>query len=518
MRQPIIKKATRGQQKDNSKPVPAPVRGWNARDGEASMRPNEALWLENWQPRTSTVDLRKGAVYQCTAFPNKVETLMGYNGLTISKLFAATSIGIYDATVAGVIGASVQTITNGRFRHAHFSVLGGIFLLAVNGVDKLQLYDGSTWKSIDNTTTPAITGIATTEFIGINIYAQKVWLVQKASMSVWYLPTKLIAGAATEFPLGQVFKQGGYLMAMTSWTVDGGDGAHDRAVFVSSEGEIAVYAGTDPSSSTDFNLIGVYYIGKPLGRDCFIKYGGDVLFQSQLGLFPLSKALQSATLNRQSAISDIIDSVFSASASSYGGNYGWTGDTFPEENLLVINVPVTELAISYQFVMNTITQAWCLYTGWNAYCWEAWNGDYYFGGSNFVAKAFTGVSDFGTNITAFCRTSYNYFDTGSIKKWNLIQPVLKLSGNVTIGVGLDTDFSASDYTNLVAFTTLGTSNWDAATWDNATWGGDETVKKDWITVAAREGVCAALRLRIVSKDVTVRWSATNFLYERGSSF
>ena len=95
---------------------------------------------------------------------------------------------------------------------------------------------------------------------------------------------------------------------------------------------------------------------------------------------------------------------------------------------------------------------------------------------------------------------------------------LKLSGNVTIGVGLDTDFSASDYTNLVAFTTLGTSNWDAATWDNATWGGDETVKKDWITVAAREGVCAALRLRIVSKDVTVRWSATNFLYERGSSF
>ena len=52
-----------------------------------------------------------------------------------------------------------------------------------------------------------------------------------------------VAGAASMFDLGQIFTEGGYLMAMATWTVDAGYGVDDLAVFITSEGEVAVYRG-----------------------------------------------------------------------------------------------------------------------------------------------------------------------------------------------------------------------------------------------------------------------------------
>ena len=93
--------------------------------------------------------------------------------------------------------------------------------------------------------------------------------------------------------LGSVFRRGGRIEACYTWTIDAGAGADDHFAIITSNGEVAVYRGTDPSSASDWSLIGVFMLGHPLGRRCGTKMGGDLVINSTEGLLPLSKALLS---------------------------------------------------------------------------------------------------------------------------------------------------------------------------------------------------------------------------------
>jgi hypothetical protein len=46
---------------------------------------------------------------------------------------------------------------------------------------------------------------------------------------------------------------------------------------------------------------------------------------------------------------------------------------------VIVNVPTLAGQTSYQYVMNTITGAWCRFTGWNAQCWALFNDKLFFG-------------------------------------------------------------------------------------------------------------------------------------------
>lgn len=516
LRQPLIPRKPRGLQGSRTQSLPAPIGGWNARDPEARMQPTEALILENWFPRPATVDVRPGAQDWVTGFASPVRTLMTWAGTSSSKLFAATDSGIYDATAQGTVGAAVNTITNGYLQYTNITTVGGSFLVAVNGVDKLRLYDGTTWKAIDNASTPAITGLATTSLVDTHVFKTRLWFVQKDSLSAWYLPAGQIAGALTELPLGQIFTRGGYLMAINTWTLDGGNGSDDYLVFASSEGEIAVYKGTDPASASTFALVGCYYIGEPLGRRCMTKYGGDLLTVSQNGLLPLSKALQTASIDRRQALTAKIDQAFTDAAGLYVDNIGWQAIAFPQGSFVLVNIPVTNTGYFEQYVMNSISGAWCKFSGWNAYCWETYEKDLFFGGGNKVAKVWTGNSDFGANIVCVAQQAYSYFGSvGRIKQWKLARPVLKVSNDVQIGVSLAVDFQSEDPSISQLFAFRAGDKFDTAIWDSAVWGSGLESVKEWHTVFAKDGYAAGLRLQLASNTATVSWSATDFVYELG---
>lgn len=511
----MLQRSARGLRASEIRSVPAPVGGWNVRDSLAAMPAKDAVWLENWFPSTSEVGMRKGVEYHVTGIPANVQTLMGYNSPTTRKLFAATPTDIFEVSSSGVVGASVKTITNGYFRYSIMTTVAGSFLVAVNGVDELQLYDGTNWLSINGVSTPAITGVPTTDLTHVTVFKRRLWFVEGDSMNLWYLPVDLVGGAASKFPVGELFKHGGSVMAIASWTLDAGDGADDYLVIISTEGEVAVYKGTDPTSATDFNLVGVYFVGEPVGRKCFVKYGGDLLIITQMGLFPLSKALLTATIERSSAISSKIELIFSMSAAAYGRNRGWEGEVFPRENALVVNVPTSEGFSSNQLVMNTITRAWCLFTGWQAFCWEVWGEEMYFGGAGFVAKAFTGYSDFGNNIVAYTKPAFNYFGTPLQKHFKLVRPLISTSGRVSVGLGLDVDFSDVDRLGSIDILNPLESNWNLDNWDEAVWGPEYAIQNEWYSIDAYTGSCAALRLRIAAKDVRVGWTSTDFAFLKG---
>ncbi len=263
----------------SSKNIPAPVGGLNDRDSLVEMSPSDAVVLENWFPYPAQVGVRKGSTNWSTGYPSTVETVVDYappSGAV--TLFAAAGNSIYNATAQGVVGAAVVTgLSNARWQDVAITTPGGSFLYLFNGVDKPQLYNGTTWTAVDGASTPAITGVTTTLLVHGTLFKNRIFMVEINSLRAWYLPVNSIGGAANQLDLGSVFRKGGYLVAIYPWTIDAGDGADDHLVFISSNGECAVYSGTDPSTAATWQLVGVYTIGRPIGRRCCRKYAGDLL-------------------------------------------------------------------------------------------------------------------------------------------------------------------------------------------------------------------------------------------------
>lgn len=520
IRQPLRSKRPAQQPVYDSTSRPAPVRGWNDRDPEAAMDPRYALKLENWFPETADVVLRPGAQNHVTGFPNAVRALMSYSsaaGGTANKLFAATDVGIYDVSLAGTVGASVQARTSGACLHTNFRTSGASYLVVVNGVDNLVHYDGTTWTSVATFNLPGGGTLNSNELSHVNVFARRLFFIRRNTLDFCYLNIDSIGGVIRIFPLGGVFNRGGRLVAMATWTLDSGDGADDFAVFITSEGQLAVYAGIAPNDANSWRKVGVYDIAPPLGSKCFLKYGGDLLYLSKGGVMPLSAILRADRVDFTAAISDTIRNSFVKAGAAYATNFGWDIQHILTKNLLLVNVPVVNGGQAEQYVMNTTTRAWAKVTGWDALCFERHNDRLYMGMSTKVAEAWIGSSDFGENITSIARGAFDYLgNRAQLKQWKLLRPIIKTAGSVSVDVALDVDFESSDAFGPTVFTPSGGATWNASLWNQAQWGGIPAPRLEWVTVAAQPGFCGAVRLRVTTKDATVRWSATDFAFERGN--
>lgn len=497
-----------------SRSLAAPVGGWNARDALGAMPIEDAPIMTNWWPATSSVWMRYGHSEHVTGISGQVETLMVYNGPTTSKMFGIASGSIYDVTSAGAVGAAVVTgLTNSRFQYINVATASGAFLMSVNGADKLQGYDGSAWYE-DGDGSHDITGVDTADCSQINLFKNRVWLIEDDSLDAWYLGTGAIAGAATKFPLGGIANLGGYLVAMATWTIDAGYGVDDLAAFITSEGEVIVYRGTDPTSANTWALVGVWKIGNPIGKRCYLKFAGDMLIVCQDGVVPMSAALQSSRLNPKVSLTDKISFAMSQAVSQYGENFGWQLLYFPKENQLYLNVPVQEGDNQQQYVMNTITKNWCNFTGWEANCWEILNEAPYFGGNGAVYKAWDGLSDNDTDIEGFLVHAFSDFnDPAHQKRFTMMRPVLFSNGSPNLLGEVNVDFDLADTTSPLSFSSTSYAVWDTGVWDTALWGSDLAPQQNWQSVTGI-GYYGAPVLKVAAQGIQVQYVNTTVVFER----
>jgi hypothetical protein len=520
-RMPVTSRESLTTSIDVTRSVTAPVGGWNARDALADMKENEAIRLTNIFPRPTYCEVRGGATNWATGMAAGGKSLMAWNGPTGSnKLFAGTASGIYNVTASGAVGAAeTATVTNGKFQWVNFAVASGAeYLIAVNGVDKPLYYDGTTWVSVDGVSVPAITGVTTTNLIHVNIFKQRLFFIEKSKLSFWYLPVSSLGGAAVEFPMNQIFPKGGFVMAMGTWTIDSGTGSDDLAVFVTSEGEAAVFQGDNPASATAWKLVGVYFVGRPIGRRCFVKFGGDMCLLVENGAFPLSAALLTAAIDRTRALTNKIEQAFTTAGRLYNTVFGWETTVYLGQSALIVNVPNAEGGTHQQYVMNTITKSWCQFSGWDAECFIVFNGELYFCKSTTfgTAKAWTGQADFGANIVVDVKQAFNYFGSDDQKLLKLVRPIFNLTGPVSFLLGADPDFNDSQPTGLATYTVGAAALWDTAIWDIDVWSTDFILQKDWKTPAVMPGFCFALLLRVSTNQVGIQWPSTDFVFERGT--
>lgn len=500
--------------------VPAPIAGWNARDPLAAMKPEDAIYLDNWWPTPTAVELRAGSTNWATGITGTVETLASYStpGGT-EKLFGAvntTNYPIYNVTSSGAVGAAETlpyTPTSARWQHVNITTAAGSYLYMMNGVDKPLLYDNTTWTAIDGASSPAITGVTTTKLINPWMHKNRLWMLETGTLKAWYLPVDSVGGAAASLDVSAVCQRGGFLMAGGTWTIDAGDGVDDYLVMITSEGEVVVYRGTDPASIATWSIVGRWEIGSPIGRRCFHKFAGDLLVICQDGVMPMSKALQSSRVNPRVALTDRIQYAMSQAATQYNSNFGWELCLYPVENMLLLNVP-TSSTTSEQYAMNTISGAWCRFQGWNANCWEFHNEAIYFGTNGKVVKAWNGVDDMGLNIVADAKSAFNYFSDRSQKLFTLARPIIVANAAPPLAIGLNFDFDDSDPTGVVSGAVTTGGIWDTSLWDSGVWGGDPSIIKSWQGIRGI-GFCAATRLKFEGKNYSISWISTDYVYQKG---
>lgn len=487
----------------------APITGFDAISPIMAESPKGAIILENWFPQPDCLISRQGYVDHSTGFADPVRRMHVHAATNGGEsLWATTDAGIYDATVAGPIGATVMALTNGYTISTVIATGAGNYLMLVNGTDTLKQYDGTTWSSV-----ATFGGTATSVYSYIETYRQRLFLVKKNSLEIEYLAPNAIAGAATNYPLGAIFRQGGFIVAVGTWTVDGGTGPEDQLAVVTNKGEVAVFSGSDPST---WDFRGVYFVGRPLDDMCLYKYGGDLLFLTENGVYPLSSVLQSSVVDRAQSVTNRIRPVFSAAAASFANNRGWQIISNPLIPFILINIPSTPVV--KQAIMHSQTGAWTMYSGWNANCFARMGSELYFGGAESVARV-NGVSDNGGNITCTMLQNNSRFGYPRDKMVTHIKPYFTANGGYRYNLGIAPNFvEYAETTEIIPIEDGTAAIWGSGLWGTAEWTGTTAIIEDWQAVPDIFSQWKALYCQVVTNDGIVKYLGSEIRHIPGGDY
>lgn len=476
---------------------PAPVRGWVLNENRIAPQPGGARVLDNYIVTLNGIRARGGATAYAL-LDDDVTALFSYKSGTSEKFFAATADGIFDITTVAdpnvAVTATLTGQTSGDYSVAQFGTAGGNYLYVLNGTDSPLLYDGSTFTAITGVSTPAITGVTTSNLSQVWVYGSRLWFVEKNTMKVWYLSVDSISGAALSFNLAGIFSKGGNLLFGARWSQDAGDGLDDKIVFVSSEGEVAVYEGTNPASATDWRKVGLYQMPKPLGKNAFVQAGGNLLVATESGLIPISAAINNdiAALENE-AISRNIASYWKSQAQAITDKR-WQIVKIPETGIMVVSQPDTTDPDGTALVVNLQTGAWSRITGWDTQCVGEFNSLGYYGDQNSrVYLMDSGGSDNGTPYTCTFVGQHDAMGAqGSTKTVRQVKSILNVGSPANPQTGCVVDFSEEVPAPPSSPMNYITDTWDSGLWDTAVWDSDAAYSSaaSWVAAGATGSMIA----------------------------
>ena len=471
MLQPLQQSRRAKRRVDQIKAVPAPVLGWVSGNEIEVNAPGTATILDNWVPTRNSIVARNGCA-NVSNLPSYCFTLMNYVNGTVDELLGATVNTIYRVPssyspgVSPVAPTLIQAgFTGGQWNHVQFANAADVqALLMVNGLDGLWRYTGGAITKLLPTTTSS--GLYT----DITSYKGRIWVIEKGSLLAYYGdPLSNSPATLTAFPIGPFVKEGSYLVSVDSWTRDGGSGPDDYLVFCTNNGEIVVYTGNDPGS--DFNLVGVFKTAEPLGRRCFKKAAGDLLYYSTFGPMKLSEMLPAFAGQNLNEVK--IRPEFENYSGLNKASFGWELLPYAKKSWVIYNVPVSPPLIMHQYIQNVDTGAWFRFTGWNAQTWCECSKNLYYGDSEgkvFIADF--GQSDDGNNIPCDFMAGWWDFNIADNKKFNVIEFTVRSDVIPSMALDMMTDYQTATPQSTPGFAgSIVETPWNTSPWNTSLWSG-----------------------------------------------
>lgn len=177
---PALSPKTPARRTATNQKYSAPSAGWIANQNLDSPETGTgAFLLDNWFPTATGCTVRRGSEIYATlgGGDQPVTAIFDYNNGNNKRLFASTATTIYDITnISSPINYHLSTgvdeivtdggdylgqlstggmevvegLGGGDWITTQFATTGGTYLVAVNGQDSMQLFDGEEWFAIDD--------------------------------------------------------------------------------------------------------------------------------------------------------------------------------------------------------------------------------------------------------------------------------------------------------------------------------------------------------------------------------
>ena len=503
--------------------LPAPTGGLNVRDGLDTMSETDAIVMDNYYPSETKVCLRGGyRAYALNDDKVKVETLIEFRHADGDRLFACGNGKIWDVSTPADIREVSSDHQYNNWQYVQFKDR----ILACNGYDKPLSWQKDeegewVWKEAEFTGS----GLDPQKLINVAMSKQRLFFVEHNSLKCWYSESAgEVQGTLMELDFSALVTRGGCLQAVAGWTQDCWQGIDDLTLFITSEGEVLVYAGSDPSNADDWSLKGKYYVSRPIGYRCTFQYRGDVVMISEDGYVPLSQVMPLAQGGTAGlAYSDKIRGLVLERVRDNKTLPGWQGIIYPRGGYALFNVPVRKQF--EQHVINLSSGAWCRFTNILSLCWGLLSGRLYFGSETGVYLFDEGYSDNGLHILGNIHQAYSDFGCGNLKKVQMINPRTKSSTRFALNIYVNTDFDDSEQGYQENIGNTGLTKWAgggvSTKWSSlgmpkgtkwATLKG--AVYNRWICCSASGFKCSVV-FKTKTRGNLIEWHNTGIRYEQG---
>ena len=303
--------------------IEAPVMGMNTEQKVHRLKATEAVFIVDGTCKHYGVETRGGT----ELIAGQEATIPNINPKGIPHIFASTlDESVFIDTLDGMVYASNAAVLfadphESPYISTQTSVAGTSFIYFCREGAAPRLFDSNTVYVMTDVSVPyALLGVPTEELNFCFTFKRRIWFTRIFSSNLYYLDTDAIAGTLVEFPLGPQMKRGGRPFAIASWSSDSGQGLDDYFIVLTTQGELIVYQGTDPSAAETWKLVGNFFVGEPFRTPyCLQKTGGDLLILTKKGLFSFAGLLNGRPPDASNSLTQKIQTLFSVlSARSVG--------------------------------------------------------------------------------------------------------------------------------------------------------------------------------------------------------
>ena len=342
---------------------------------------------------------------------------------------------------------------------------GEAFLIVLNGEDPPVKFDGSE-------VTDAKISNSDSEDIGSSLsfglaFKKRAFFIEKNSLNVHYLAVDEISGTATRFPMQGIFSRSSSLSFGGSFSTDSGSGIDDYIVFVTNEGEVAIFSGSNPGDANDFKLQGVFDIGSPLSAYAHFSVGGDLIIGTTQGLVPLSAVLQKGVSELRlhslsERIKPAINEIVSLARQTTESHFRMVKSDLM--GLGILKPPRVGRARGDLYVVNTETNAWSRVTGWDVLDISVVGDRVFFTDGTGLFEAFVGGRDNGEPIQHRLVTGFDNLGLpGYSKRVHKVRATFLTSYKLSANIRLEKDgtIGVPKFPKAMGTSLSKVSNWGA---------------------------------------------------------